>query len=96
MHSFASLSDSTIYCVGPVAFRRRIARPQEHSGIDLSKILYANFPECAFFSRGWVNKGKKGAGACGGVVRSLGLFLPGKYEENGSNKSKEATVGEAV
>src|SRR5215217_737446 len=27
MHGFASLSDTTICCVGPVAFRRRIARP---------------------------------------------------------------------
>ena len=48
MHGFASLSDTTIFRIQPVASRRRIVRAAGHSGVDLCKIMYADFPASAF------------------------------------------------
>jgi hypothetical protein len=45
MRGFASLSATTTSCVRPVASRRRIARPGGRLGVDICKILYANFAE---------------------------------------------------
>jgi hypothetical protein len=45
---FASLSDTTISCVRSIYSRGRMARPAGHSGVDLCKIPYANFPESTF------------------------------------------------
>jgi len=47
MHGFASLSDTTICCVGPVEFRRWMARSRV-LGVGLCRILDANFGEFTF------------------------------------------------
>jgi hypothetical protein len=48
VHGFASLSDATMSCVGPVAFRKRVSCPQEHPGVDLCEIPHADFGESTF------------------------------------------------
>jgi hypothetical protein len=48
MHGFASLSDTTIYGIQPIALRRRIVRIADHSGVDLCRIMYTDFPVSTF------------------------------------------------
>src|SRR5215218_3648850 len=48
MHASAFLSDTTTYSIWRFEPRRRIQRPEWHSGVDLCKIPYANFPEFTF------------------------------------------------